>query len=187
MMNIVNMLTLLKEINGSRGKGAALIARLRGCGLDVLLGNWGIPIFVTKSEQRERERDGWRDVRFGEVGGYLKKKSSPRGKHTFFVAVQKALWVVLAVSCLEVAYLRTERQWWIHNTDICLTLLSSTSPWQLNWQADTDTEYRRGFLMLPAHWRHVNQLNPFRTLANIHSRQAFMPVWGRYLKTYQQW
>lgn len=38
-MNIVNMLTLLKEINDPRGKGAALIARLRGCGLDVLLGN----------------------------------------------------------------------------------------------------------------------------------------------------
>lgn len=36
MMNIVNMLTLLKEINDSRGEGAALIARLRGCGQDVL-------------------------------------------------------------------------------------------------------------------------------------------------------
>lgn len=36
MMNIVNMLTLLKEINYSLGEGVALIARLRGCGQDVL-------------------------------------------------------------------------------------------------------------------------------------------------------
>lgn len=35
-MNIVHMLTLLKEINDSRGEGAALIAQLRGCGQDVL-------------------------------------------------------------------------------------------------------------------------------------------------------
>lgn len=38
-----------------------------------------------------------------------------------FIAVQKAFRVV-TVSSLEVAYLRTERQWWVHNTDICLGL-----------------------------------------------------------------
>lgn len=45
MMNIVNMPTLLKEINDSRGEGAALIARLRGCGQDALHENWDILIF----------------------------------------------------------------------------------------------------------------------------------------------
>lgn len=35
-MNIVNMLTLLKELNDSHEEGAALIAWLRGCGQDAL-------------------------------------------------------------------------------------------------------------------------------------------------------
>lgn len=35
-MNIVNMLTLLKEMNDSRGAGADIIARSRGRGQDVL-------------------------------------------------------------------------------------------------------------------------------------------------------
>lgn len=50
-MNIVNMLTLLKEINDLRGEGAALIAQLRGCGQDVLHENGDILIFFLKRDR----------------------------------------------------------------------------------------------------------------------------------------
>ena len=57
-MNIVNTLALLKEINDSRGEGAALIAQLRGCGPNVLREHGDVLIFFSKSERaRQRERE----------------------------------------------------------------------------------------------------------------------------------
>lgn len=156
MMNIVNMLILLKEINDSRRYGAALIAQQKGCEQNVLHENWDIInkyicIYICVSST-------W--------------KVSPE-ENMIFVAVEKAFWVVLAVSSLEVAYLRTEHQWWIHNTDICLILppfahfpvAAELTGWHRHkvWQR---------LLMLPAHWRHVDQLTYSSHWQNFTTRQA---------------
>lgn len=52
-MNIVNMLTLMKEINDSHREAAALIAWLRGCGQDVLPEKVDNLIFILKEKGKQ--------------------------------------------------------------------------------------------------------------------------------------
>lgn len=95
---------------------------------------------------------------FREVGDSLKKKLAQRKTRSSSL-FKKSFWVVLPVSILEVAYLRTERQWWLHNTDVCLSLLPLTlfpmAAELTGWHRHTVSQ---GLLMLPVHWRHVDPL-----------------------------